>query len=293
MAGLPVHSYFVAISKRLSAVGSKISLVRFGQQRGRCEVFSKPLHRPTPEELTSGPNRSDAKEPEMRNTPDSTTPHDGVSAAFVWRTQREHTPSLDPDLVIRQAIEDHISVVQQLMQQRDRIESIARRMVETILAGGKVLWCGNGGSAADCQHLAAEFVGRFRHDRRGLASIALTTDSSILTAIGNDYGFDEIFRRQVEALCAPRDILVGISTSGNSRNVCAAINEAKEIGAFTVCLTGSGEGELAGIGDASLRVASKDTARIQEAHILVGHLLCDWVELAVCFSDGQIQGVQQ
>ena len=116
----------------------------------------------------------------------------------------------------RQAIDNHLDVVEQLRQQQEILKSIAARMIEAILSGGKLLWCGNGGSAADCQHLAAEFVGRFRRNRGAYASIALTTDSSILTAIGNDYGFNEIFRRQVEALCAAGDVVVGISTSGNS-----------------------------------------------------------------------------
>jgi len=208
-----------------------------------------------------------------------------------WRTpRRSSTTSIDPNVVFRRAINDHLEVVQQLTAQQEVMEAIAVRMTGAILTGGKVLWCGNGGSAADCQHLAAEFVGRFRRERRGLSSIALTTDTSVLTAIGNDYGFDEIFRRQVEALCAPSDVVVGISTSGNSPNVCAALNEAKRIGAFTVCFTGFGGGEMATLCDAALKIASKDTARIQEAHILAGHLFCDWIELAVCFGEKPAAG---
>jgi D-sedoheptulose 7-phosphate isomerase len=199
-----------------------------------------------------------------------------------WNVLGHFSALVDPNKVFRQAIEEHLQVVHQLSQQQDTLELIAIQMIETVLSGGKVLWCGNGGSAADCQHLSAEFVGRFRLDRRGLASVALTTDTSVLTAIGNDYGFNEIFRRQIQALCAPGDVVVGISTSGNSRNVCSALNEAKNIGAFTACFTGIDGGEIATIGDAILRVASRDTARIQEAHILAGHVLCDWVELAVC-----------
>ena len=201
--------------------------------------------------------------------------------------------AMSPEILIRQAVEDHLEVVRQLIEQRELIESIAGRISKAILAGGKVLWCGNGGSAADCQHLAAEFVGRFRRERRGLASVALTTDSSILTAIGNDYGYHEIFRRQVEALCTSRDVVVGISTSGNSQNVCAALKEARKMGAFTVSFTGLTGGELATIANVALKVASKDTARIQEAHILVGHLLCDWVELAVCSEDARVEAGQQ
>ena len=207
-----------------------------------------------------------------------------------WRPPRRSIPSIDTGAIFRRAIDDHLQVVQQLSEQQEVIQSIAEKMTEAIFAGGKVLWCGNGGSAADCQHLAAEFVGRFRRERRGLSSIALTTDSSILTAIGNDYGFDEVFRRQVEALCSSRDVVVGISTSGNSRNVCAALNEAKRIGAFTVCFTGRGGGEMAKLCDVALQIASKDTARIQEAHILAGHVLCDWIELAVCANDTRAAG---
>jgi len=202
------------------------------------------------------------------------------------------TPTtLDSSAVFRRGIEDHLQIVEQLIEQEHLLRSIATRMVATLLSRGKVLWCGNGGSAADCQHLAAEFVGRFRRERRGLASIALTTDSSVLTAIANDYGFEEVFRRQVAALCTSNDVLVGVSTSGNSRNVCNALNEARKIGAFTVCFTGSRGGEMAKICDAALKVVSTDTARIQEAHILAGHLLCDWVESAVCSAHPLARGV--
>ena len=195
----------------------------------------------------------------------------------------------DSEAVFQQAIDNHLQAVQQLRQQQEILELLAMRMVEAIRTGGRVLWCGNGGSAADCQHLAAEFVGRFRQERRGLASIALTTDSSVLTAIGNDYGFDEIFRRQVQALCATGDVVVGISTSGNSRNVSAALLEAKEIGAFSACFTGSDGGKVARIADLVLKVASKDTPRIQEVHILAGHILCDWVERAICAGNAKRQ----
>ncbi len=214
------------------------------------------------------------------------TAHPSIDYAQTRGLTPPKLPSaMNPEILIRQAVQDHLEVVRQLTEQQELIESIACRICKAILAGGKVLWCGNGGSAADCQHLAAEFVGRFRRERRGLASVALTTDSSVLTAIGNDYGYDEIFSRQVEALCTSRDVVVGISTSGNSLNVCAALKEARKMGAFTVSFTGLTGGELAMIANLALKVASTDTARIQEAHILVGHLLCDWVELAVCSED--------
>jgi len=162
------------------------------------------------------------------------------------------------------------------------LEEVAERMYAALAAGGKVLWFGNGGSAADAQHLAAELVGRFRRERRGMASIALTTDTSVLTSIGNDYGFECIFSRQLEALCAPGDVAVGISTSGNSPNVCAGLEKAREMGAYTFAMTGQGGGKVSRIADACLYVASGEAARIQEAHILAGHMLCDALEEAIC-----------
>jgi D-sedoheptulose 7-phosphate isomerase len=190
--------------------------------------------------------------------------------------------SPDQSQVFEQAIQDHLAVIESVRSQQPVLDQIAAQMTRAVIGGNKVLWCGNGGSAADAQHLAAELVGRFRRERRGLASVALTTDTSILTSIGNDYGFEQIFRRQVEALCAEGDVVVGISTSGNSRNVCLALDAARNLGAFTVAFTGQGGGAMAGVTDALLSISSKDTARIQEAHILCGHILCDWIELSVC-----------
>jgi D-sedoheptulose 7-phosphate isomerase len=190
--------------------------------------------------------------------------------------------SLSPSLIFERAISDHIEVIQTILSQQEILERIAEEMTRAVFAGNKVLWCGNGGSAADSQHMAAELMGRFRRERRGLASIALTTDTSILTAIGNDYGYERVFARQVEALCVKGDVVVGISTSGNSKNVCAALQTAQQLGAFSVALTGASGGAIASIADITLRIASKETARIQEGHILCGHMLCDWVELAVC-----------
>jgi D-sedoheptulose 7-phosphate isomerase len=184
--------------------------------------------------------------------------------------------------VFDRAMGEHLAVISALPVQRPVLERIAGEMTRAVLAGKKVLWCGNGGSAADSQHLAAEFVGRFRRERRGLASIALTTDTSILTAIGNDYGYERIFSRQVEALCAEGDVVVGISTSGNSKNVCLALETARSANAFTVAFTGEQGGAIVSIAHETLRIASTDTARIQEGHILCGHMLCDWVELCVC-----------
>jgi D-sedoheptulose 7-phosphate isomerase len=183
--------------------------------------------------------------------------------------------------VFDRAFQEHLLVIEGLRAQRPILERIADEVTQAVLAGNKILWCGNGGSAADSQHMAAELVGRFRRERRGLASIALTTDTSILTAISNDYGYERVFSRQVEALCARGDVLVGISTSGNSRNVCLALDAGRRLGAFTVAFTGENGGAMAGVADAVLCVPSKDTARIQEAHILCGHMLCDWVEIAI------------
>ena len=148
------------------------------------------------------------------------------------------TSPTEPEELFIKAFAEHQAVIEALCEQRPVLERIAAEMARAILAGRKILWCGNGGSAADSQHMAAEFVGRFRRERRGLPSIALTTDTSILTSVANDYGYEEVFRRQVEAHCVRGDILVGISTSGASRNVCAALQAAHALGAFTVAFTG-------------------------------------------------------
>jgi D-sedoheptulose 7-phosphate isomerase len=187
--------------------------------------------------------------------------------------------------VFEEAVAEHLTVIHMLSAQQSLLEQIAEAMSAAINAGRKILWCGNGGSAADAQHLAAELVGRFRCERRGLPSIALTTNTSILTAIGNDYGYEHTFRRQVEALCAPGDILVGISTSGNSRNVCLALQAARGLGALTVAFTGQTGGVASEIAALTLRVPSQETPRIQEAHILCGHVLCDWIERCACDQD--------
>ncbi len=190
--------------------------------------------------------------------------------------------AFDPSSVFGQAIEEHLVVIDLLRDQQSLLQSIGEEMTRAIVDGKKVLWCGNGGSAADSQHLAAELMGRFRRERCAIPSIALTTDTSILTAVGNDYGYERIFQRQVEALCTKGDVLVGISTSGSSKNVCAALQTARQMGAFTVAFTGQGGGEIADIAEVALRIPSKDTARIQEGHMLCGHMLCDWVERSVC-----------
>ena len=184
--------------------------------------------------------------------------------------------------IFTSALNEHIRTIEALRQQRTTLELIGERMAASIRSGGKVLWCGNGGSAADSQHLAAEFVGRFRGERRPLPSIALTTDSSVLTAVANDYGYDEVFSRQVEALCVSGDVLVGISTSGRSTNVVKALEMARKVGAFTAALTGAADSPMSRRAHTTVHISSAEPARIQEAHILCGHILCDWVETACC-----------
>jgi D-sedoheptulose 7-phosphate isomerase len=158
-----------------------------------------------------------------------------------------------------------------------KIEEVVQVVVRALQNGKKLLIFGNGGSAADAQHIAAEFVNRFQIERPPLAAIALTTDTSILTSIGNDYHFDEIFSKQVSALGKKDDIAIGISTSGNSKNVIEAVTTAKDIGLFTIGMTGRG-GKLAECADLLFRVESDTTARIQEAHSILGHILCDLVD---------------
>lgn len=175
-------------------------------------------------------------------------------------------------------IDDHMATIGNLRGHSADIERIGALMITCLTSGGCVFWLGNGGSAADSQHLAAELVGRFERERAGIASIALTTDSSALTAIGNDCGFDRVFARQVEALCRPQDLVIGISTSGDSPNVLRAIETARTRGIKTAGLSGYDGGQLRGLVDACLVAPSRNTARIQEAHILVGHILCDMVE---------------
>jgi D-sedoheptulose 7-phosphate isomerase len=160
------------------------------------------------------------------------------------------------------------------------IAESAALVVNTLLAGHKIFFFGNGGSAADAQHLAAEFTGRFVKERRGLPAIALTTDTSALTAIGNDYGFAHLFARQVEALARPGDLLVGISTSGNSPNVLLALQKGREMGCRTLALTGRDGGQASTVADLNVIVPSQVTARIQEMHILIGHLWCGVVDAA-------------
>lgn len=164
---------------------------------------------------------------------------------------------------------------------KDRIVEVGLIMAQALLDGNKILFFGNGGSAADSQHLAAEIVGRYKKERKGLPSIALTTDTSILTAVGNDYGFDVIFERQIEALCMPGDVAVGISTSGNSPNVIKGLMKAQDLGATTIAFSGKQGGKVVDIAHYSFVVPSYDTARIQECHITLGHTLCEIIDEVV------------
>lgn len=189
---------------------------------------------------------------------------------------------------IDQHIEDHLRVIEALRGETPAIEAIGRLLVDTLNSGGCVFWLGNGGSAADCQHMAAELVGRFERDRAGMAALALTTDTSILTSVGNDYGFEQIFARQVRALCKPGDLVIGLSTSGNSPNVLRALEAARQIGARTAGFSGRDGGRLKDLVDACLIVPSANTARIQEAHALAGHILCDLAEREAATPDDPI-----
>jgi D-sedoheptulose 7-phosphate isomerase len=162
------------------------------------------------------------------------------------------------------------------------ISAAADMLIECFRGGHKVLFCGNGGSAADSQHLAAEFMGRYLRDRKPLPSLALTVDTSALTAIGNDYGYEHVFSRQLRGIGSAGDVLVGISTSGNSANVVHAFEAAREIGVRCIAMTGAKGGKIADLAELAIKVPSTQTNEIQEMHILIGHMLCGFVEEAVC-----------
>ena len=181
--------------------------------------------------------------------------------------------------VTKKNFSEHLEIISTLLESgSDSIKLFGELLANCLQQNGTIFWCGNGGSASDSQHLAAELVGRFKKDRRALKSIALTTDSSILTSVANDYGFEDIFSRQLDALGSSGDILVGITTSGNSENILKALQTAKNLGIISILLTGKDGGKAKQIADHSLIVGSDSTARIQEAHILIGHILCDLIE---------------
>lgn len=183
--------------------------------------------------------------------------------------------------VIQEEFASHLQTIQKVMQTMSKpLEEASKIAVETLKAGNKILFFGNGGSAADAQHLAAELTGRYKSERKGLPGIALTTDTSALTAIGNDYGYDIIFSRQVEALAQKGDLLLGISTSGNSKNVINAFQVGRELGCKIIGFSGNDGGEMNEYCDVNLVVPSNNTPRIQEMHILFGHTLCQIIDNA-------------
>lgn len=199
----------------------------------------------------------------------------------------ENTKMLN-DLVLER-IQRSIEVKQALLKDgsfRELVTRAALEIVKSLRAGGKILFFGNGGSAADAQHLAAEFTGRYLKERRALPALALHGNSSAVTAIGNDYGFDLVFARQMEAFGKEGDVAVGISTSGNSRNVLRALEVAKSKGIFTVALTGGSGGLMKKLADCTLCIPSEETPRIQECHILTGHIICEIAE-ELLFEDPQ------
>ena len=188
--------------------------------------------------------------------------------------------------IIQNALRESIGVKEDFIKENTtKITFFAEKIALALTSDRKLLLCGNGGSAADAQHIAAEFINRYELERPPLPAIALTTDTSILTSVGNDYSFNEVFSKQVKALGVEGDVLLAISTSGNSMNVVEAVKAAKSLGIFTVGLTGGEGGQLASLVDLSLVVKSRVTGRIQETHILLGHIICELVDY-ILFQQG-------
>ncbi|MCM8832149.1 MAG: D-sedoheptulose 7-phosphate isomerase [Candidatus Omnitrophica bacterium] len=180
--------------------------------------------------------------------------------------------------IIKLAIEEHKVGIDFLFSNIEKIKEIALLFIKTLKKGGKIIFIGNGGSASDAQHLSAELVGRFKIDRKPLPAISLSSNISSLTALGNDFGFETIFEKQIQALGNKKDLLIGISTSGNSKNIISAIQAAKKIGMKTVGFLGRDGGALKNLVDVSFVVPIDDTARIQEIHILLGHIICEIID---------------
>ena len=181
--------------------------------------------------------------------------------------------------IIKYEFSEHLKTSQATMESiGDSLEAAANICIDGLKNGGKILIFGNGGSAADAQHIAAELVGRYKNERRGLPAIALTTDTSALTCIGNDYGYERIFERQVQALANNGDVVIGISTGGTSINTINALKLAREIGCKTIGFSGRGGGEFNTVCDSNLVVPAEDTPRIQEMHILIGHIICQLID---------------
>jgi len=181
---------------------------------------------------------------------------------------------------ISATLDAHLEAIRALRTQEATIRELGEMLVARLRAGNRIFLCGNGGSAADAQHIAAEMVCRFEAHRRALPAIALTTDTSALTAIANDFGYERVFARQVEALARPGDLLIGISTSGNSGNIIAAVEQARDMGVATLGLLGGDGGKLRGLVNHEMRVPVRETARIQECHILIGHIWCGMIDEA-------------
>lgn len=186
------------------------------------------------------------------------------------------------DNIIDNYFNNHIETINNLKDQKDKILSIANTIHNCFNNGGKLYICGNGGSASDAQHIAAELVGKYLKDKDALPAVSLSTDTSILTAISNDYGYDQIFKRQIDALATEKDIIMVISTSGNSKNIINAIKAAKEKKSMTIGLLGETNGKAKDIVDISISVPSNFTPHIQEAHIMIGHIICQIIEESIC-----------
>jgi D-sedoheptulose 7-phosphate isomerase len=187
------------------------------------------------------------------------------------------------DATVAARIEESVELQRELLRPEhvDMISRAAAAIVASLRSGGKLLLFGNGGSAADAQHIAAEFLGRYLLERRSLPAIALADNNAALTAVANDYAFDQVFARQIEALCQPGDVALGISTSGNSRNVVEGLTLARKLGATTIGLTGEVGGELVTLCEICVRFPSMETPRIQEGHTLIAHILCEIVEAEI------------
>jgi D-sedoheptulose 7-phosphate isomerase len=188
-----------------------------------------------------------------------------------------------------EAIREHQSMMASLVEVWPSLVAAADAVIERVKAGGAVFWFGNGGSATQALHFATELVGRFERERRGIRAYALVADTSLITAVANDYSFDVIFARQIESLCRPGDVAVGLSTSGNSANVLQGVDAAASLGALTVGFTGDDGGKLARSVDIPIVVPHPRTCRIQEAHLFLGHTLCELVEAAVSESDVDVR----
>jgi D-sedoheptulose 7-phosphate isomerase len=188
-----------------------------------------------------------------------------------------------------EVIREHQSMMASLPEVWPALRAAADAVIERVLVGGTVFWFGNGGSATQALHFATELVGRFERERRGIRSYALVADTSLITAVANDYSFDVIFARQIESLCRPGDVAVGLSTSGNSANVLQGVDAAASLGALTVGFTGDDGGKLARSVDIPIVVPHPRTCRIQEAHLFLGHTLCELVEAAVSESDVDVR----